>query len=69
MRVREIVRGDPAEIAHHLWACVHGHVMLDLLMQVGADDEAASRTFDRAIGLMLDGVAPHTTARPRARER
>jgi AcrR family transcriptional regulator len=69
MRVGEVAGGDPAEIARHLWACVHGPVMLDLLMRVRADDEAAGATFDRAIDLMLDGVAPRPAARPRTRGR
>lgn len=69
MRVGDVAPGDPGEVAHHLWACVHGHVMLDLMMQRTAEDEAARRSFDMAIGRMFDGVAPRRTARQGLRRR
>jgi len=69
MRVGELTAGDPSEVAHHLWACVHGHVMLDLLMQRSVDDEAAQRSFDAAIGYMLDGLTRRSRPRPQAPRR
>ena len=69
MRVGELAPADPSQVAHHLWACVHGHVMLDLLMQRAVDDEDAQRSFDAAITLMLDGVTARATKRPATRRR
>jgi AcrR family transcriptional regulator len=56
--------GTAEDLAYHLWACVHGHVMLDLFYGRGADDEPARRAFDAAVGRMLDGIA--APASPRA---
>jgi AcrR family transcriptional regulator len=68
MRVGEITRAEPNEIAHHLWATVHGHVMLDLLMRRDINDETARRAFDTAIELMFDGVTQRpSTPRPTRR--
>ena len=69
MRLGELTAGDPSEVAHHLWACVHGHVMLDLLMQRRVDDEPAQRSFDAAMGYMLDGLTRRSRPRPQARRR
>jgi hypothetical protein len=43
--------------------------MLDLMMQRTAEDEAARRSFDVAMSLMFDGVAPRPTARQGLRRR
>lgn len=48
---------DAEAIATHLWACVHGHVMLDILMSVNADDAVAAARFDRYLTWMIDGLA------------
>jgi len=58
MAAGDVRAGSAEDLAYHLWACVHGHVMLDLFYGRGADDEAARRAFDAAVGRMLDGIAP-----------
>jgi AcrR family transcriptional regulator len=55
--------GTAEDLAYHLWACVHGHVMLDLFYGRGADDEPARRAFDAAVGRMLDGIAASASPR------
>lgn len=60
---RALERGDLAgdlsnaeAIATHLWACVHGHVMLDILMAVQADDAQAGQRYERYVAWILAGL-------------
>ena len=53
----EAVHGDRAALAHQIWACVHGYVMLDIFLGRAADDEAVRSAFTVAFGRVLDGLA------------
>lgn len=48
---------DAEAIATHVWACVHGHVMLDILMSVQADDAPAGERFERYVAWILAGLS------------
>jgi AcrR family transcriptional regulator len=50
--------GDLETTAYHIWACIHGHVMLDFFFRRDVADEDARRAFDRAHDLILEGLAP-----------
>ncbi|BDZ55787.1 TetR/AcrR family transcriptional regulator [Agromyces marinus] len=54
MASRAIAPGDADEIAHYLWAVVHGHVMLEILGAASAarthPDQTFGRAVDRALG-------------------
>jgi len=49
---------DVETTAYHLWACIHGHVMLDFFFRRDAADEDARRAFDRAHDLILESLSP-----------
>lgn len=51
----DLVAEDPETIAYHLWACVHGYVMLELFHLVPG---AGQLDYDAACRRMLDGVTP-----------
>jgi AcrR family transcriptional regulator len=53
--------GDPTEIAYHLWACVHGHVLLDVFYQCETGDEEARGRYARAVDRLFDGTRPATS--------
>jgi AcrR family transcriptional regulator len=53
-------QADPGlldHVAHHIWACLHGHVLLQLLRGIGPDDEATRAEFDRAVRWLLQGLS------------
>jgi AcrR family transcriptional regulator len=51
--------GDPDELTRHLWAGVHGRVVLELLGSMGepGDPAAAELDFRRGLDLLMDGVS------------
>lgn len=56
MAAGELADGDTEQVAYHIWACVHGHVTLDLYFgRFGPEHRAA---FEAAYGRILDGVTP-----------
>lgn len=54
---RSLAENDPDELARHLWASVHGAVMLALNERVRPDDADAERSFIRSVGWMFDGLS------------
>lgn len=48
-------------LTRHVWACVHGHVMVDILMGVEVTDEPAGARFALALGWLLRGLATTST--------
>ena len=56
-RVREarpdLVGDEVEDAAHHLWAMLHGYVMLEALLPVGADETEGARRFERGVLAML----------------
>ena len=45
------------DLAHHIWACMHGHVLLQVLRGISRDDAQVRSEFDRAMGWLLAGVS------------
>jgi AcrR family transcriptional regulator len=54
----DLVDDDLDATAYHLWAFVHGYVMLDLFYGRDPDDAAARAAFAVAAEHALDGLAP-----------
>ena len=49
--------GDPGEVAHHLWAAMHGYVSLEIAdMDMAADDRHRSRRFEAGLEMLTNGV-------------
>ncbi len=53
-----VIEGDLETTAYHIWACIHGYVMLDFFFRRDVDDEEARQAFDRAHDLILDSLSP-----------
>ena len=53
---------DPDELTRHLWACVHGAVMLALNERTRPDDADAEHRFIRQLDWTLDGLTPRAGA-------
>jgi len=51
----ELVAADVTDLAHHVWACVHGHVLLQLLRGVRPADAEARAGFDQAVTWLFEG--------------
>lgn len=48
--------GSPAEIAHHLWAGIHGYVSLELAgMDMASDEGQRTERFELGVRRLLDG--------------
>jgi hypothetical protein len=45
------------DLAHHIWACMHGHVLLQVLRGISRDDAQVRSEFDRAMGWLLRGLS------------
>lgn len=61
-RVREAattgeVAGEPELVAHHLWATVHGHVMVEIVLRDYVPAEERRHTFDASMRLLLSGIS------------
>ena len=54
---RLLVEADVDALAHHIWACIHGHVLLQLLRGVTTEDGPARAGYDRDVGWLLAGVS------------
>ena len=52
------------DLAHHIWACLHGHVLLQILRGVTPDDTNTRAEFDRAVVWLLRGLSPAEPSRP-----
>jgi len=52
----EFADDDPAAVAFHLWAGIHGYVELELAQRCGIVPIAPDRLFDRGLELFLSGV-------------
>jgi len=53
-----LAENDPDELTRHLWACVHGAVMLALNERTRPDDVDAEYGFVRRLDWTLDGLTP-----------
>lgn len=53
------IDGNPVDIAHHLWAGIHGYVSLEITGMDLADDEARrTRRFRAGMALLIRGLLP-----------
>jgi AcrR family transcriptional regulator len=53
------LEGNPVDIAHHLWAGIHGYVSLEITGMDLADDEAMrDRRFRSGMALLVSGLLP-----------
>jgi AcrR family transcriptional regulator len=58
VRERELI-GEPDDIAHHLWAGMHGYVSLELAgMDMAHDADERTARFQRGLRRLLRGLRP-----------
>jgi hypothetical protein len=51
--------GEPFEVAHHLWAGIHGYVALEIAgMDLGESDAQRTRTFKQGLARLVKGCRP-----------
>jgi AcrR family transcriptional regulator len=51
--------GEPFDVAHHLWAGLHGYVSLEIAgMDLGENDAQRERTFNEGLTRLLKGCKP-----------
>ena len=53
----ELLETDVDALAHHIWACLHGHVLLQILRGLAPDDGTVRAAYDRDVTWLLDGVS------------
>jgi AcrR family transcriptional regulator len=53
----ELVEADLDALAHHIWACVHGHVLLQILRGIDPADGVVRTAYDRDVTWLLDGIS------------
>ena len=54
-----VIAGDPVQLAHHLWAGIHGYVSLELSDMDMADSTALrDRAFTAGLHMLLRGCLP-----------
>jgi AcrR family transcriptional regulator len=59
--------GEPFDVAHHLWAGIHGYVSLELAgMDLGESPVQRARTYKAGVRRLLYGCAPRGAVTPPA---
>lgn len=54
---------DPAEVAHHLWAGMHGYVSLEIAdMDMAVDENHRTRRFEAGLRMLTEGVLRRSSA-------
>lgn len=53
-----LIAGDPADVAFHVWATIHGYVMLELTGHHPPSVGDPGAAYDRALELLLAGLRP-----------
>ena len=53
--------GEPHELAMHVWATVHGYVMLELMQMQPPTAPAPSPTYTAGLARVFDGLRPRPT--------
>jgi AcrR family transcriptional regulator len=56
----DLEAGDPHEMAMHVWATVHGYVMLELMQMQPPTAPAMSPTYSAGVRRLLRGLAPRS---------
>ena len=55
--------GDPTEVAHHLWAAMHGYVSLEIAeMDMAVDESHRTRRFEAGLRMLTEGVLRGSSA-------
>ena len=54
----DLTKDDPVEVAMHVWATVHGYVMLELMQMQPPTAPAPSPTFAAGLERVFDGLRP-----------
>jgi AcrR family transcriptional regulator len=54
----DLAKDDPIEVAMHVWATVHGYVMLELMQMQPPTAPAPSPTFTAGLERVFDGLRP-----------
>jgi len=57
----DLAEHDPVELAMHVWATVHGYVMLELMQMQPPTAPAPSPTYTAGLARVFDGLRPRPT--------